>query len=146
MGTAQVALLAVLTVPALASVVSAQGLPEWTTRIRRDHPRLFFNSDTWPAVCARAIGPERAWYDEVKEDVDKVVKQMDGDPKPPPKDLGPEAAEAAFVYLVTGDQQYFDLAKKVLDTSLRFYEKRYAERKSVAWRTNTRVNAVMALD
>jgi len=146
MGTAQVALLAVLTVSGLASVVSAQGLPEWTTRIRQDHPRLFFNSDTWPAVCARAIGPERAWHDEVREDVDKVMAEMDGDPKPEPEDLGPEAAEAAFVYLVTGEQQYLDLAKKVLDTSLRFYEKRYAERKSVAWRSNTRVNAVMALD
>ena len=31
--------------------------------IRADHPRLFFNADTWPAVVERANGPARAQRD-----------------------------------------------------------------------------------
>ena len=37
----------------------AAELPEKVPEIRRDHPRLFFNSDTWPAVKAAAEGPAR---------------------------------------------------------------------------------------
>ena len=36
------------------AVVGAGERPEWLGRIRRDHPRMFFNKDTWPAVKARA--------------------------------------------------------------------------------------------
>ena len=28
----------------------AEELPPWTAKIRPDHPRLFFNADTWPEV------------------------------------------------------------------------------------------------
>ena len=31
---------------------------DWHGSIRSDHPRLFFNTDTWPDVKARALGAE----------------------------------------------------------------------------------------
>ena len=32
-----------------------QQLPDWTAKIRTDHPRLFFNADTWPEIKTRAL-------------------------------------------------------------------------------------------
>ena len=32
--------------------------PGLASLIRKDHPRLFFNADTFPAVRARALGPD----------------------------------------------------------------------------------------
>ena len=40
---------------------TAGEMPGWIEKIRKDHPRLFFNSQTWPAVHQRALGPEREW-------------------------------------------------------------------------------------
>ncbi len=32
------------------TIGSAQSLPDWTHAVRQDHPRLFFNAETWPQV------------------------------------------------------------------------------------------------
>ena len=137
-----VAVLLVLAAPAAL----AQDLPDWASNIRTDHPRLFFNADTWPQVRERALNEERAWYDETKSWVDRLLKQIGDEEKPEPRDLGPQAAQAAFVYLMTGEKQHLDLAKKALDTALRFYDKCYEERKAVNWYSTTRVHALLAWD
>ena len=57
---------------ALAASASSQaGDDAWLAKVRRDHPRMFFNADTWPAIkthtlsdpAARAAadGEERIW-------------------------------------------------------------------------------------
>ncbi|MDH7568390.1 MAG: heparinase II/III family protein [Armatimonadota bacterium] len=125
---------------------AAPDLPEWAGKIRRDHPRLFFNADTWPAVRERALGPERAWYDGIKRRVDELNRQIGGQAGPEARELGPESAWAAFVYRMTGEKTYLDLAKKALETSLRFYEKCYEERKSVNWYSTSRVHATLTWD
>ena len=43
----------------------------WIARIRTDHPRMFFNADTWPAVRARAEGPARAARDALLRRCDR---------------------------------------------------------------------------
>jgi len=121
-------------------------LPDWTAEIRRDHPRLFFNADTWPAVRERALGRERSWYLRTKARVDKLRVELEGVDRPEPRELGPEAAQAAFVFLVTDEARYLELAKKCLDTSLRFYDACFRERKSVNWYSTSRVHAVMTWD
>jgi heparin/heparan-sulfate lyase len=60
--------------------------------------------------------------------------------------LGPEAAWAAFVFLMTEDARYLGVAKKCLDTSLRFYDECFEQKKSVNWYSTSRVHAVMAWD
>ena len=52
----------------------SEELPDWTLRIRRDHPRLFFNSDTWPGVRQRALGTEEKWYLSIKRRVDRLAE------------------------------------------------------------------------
>lgn len=131
---------------ALASTTHAASLPEWTTNIRTDHPRLFFNTDTWPAVRHRALNEERDWYESIKSRVDRLATDLDKVDRPDPRELGPEAAWAAFVFLTTEDTRYLDLAKKCLDTSLRFYDECFEQKKSVNWYSTSRVHATLAWD
>jgi heparin/heparan-sulfate lyase len=124
----------------------AAELPEWTGRIRRDHPRLFFNTDTWPEVRGRALGAEKAWYLSTKQGVDRLMAELDLQTQVAPRELGPAAAQAAFVFLVTDDTRYRDLAERCLDASLRFYDRCYRDRKTVNWYSTSRVHAICAWD
>ncbi|MFW6114480.1 MAG: heparinase II/III domain-containing protein [bacterium] len=139
-------MLAALFASLCTSPAEAKSLPEWTTKIRGDHPRLFFNADTWPAVRDRALDEEKAWYESVQSRVDRLADQVEDVEEPEVRDLGVEAAQAAFVFLVTEKPKYLELAKKCLDTSLRYYDKCYKERKSVNWYSTSRVHATMAWD
>ena len=56
---------------ALAAVAAAGEKPEWLGRIRRDHPRMFFNAETWPQVKARAEGSARAARDALVQRCDR---------------------------------------------------------------------------
>ena len=136
----------ILSILSVFLTAHAQQLPDWTTKIRKDHPRLFFNAETFPAVHERALGAEHKWYKQFKKGVDKLMAELADQAKPEPRELGPQAAQAAFVHLITRDIRYLELAKKCLDTSLRFYEECYQQRKSVNWYSTTRVHAVMAWD
>jgi heparin/heparan-sulfate lyase len=121
-------------------------LPEWVGKIRKDHPRLFFDSETWPEVRKRALGPERQWYHYIKGRVDSLLKRADNKDTLDVKEYGQEAAWAAFVYRVTKEERYLDLAKKCLDASLRFYDECFNRRKSVNWYSTSRVHATLAWD
>ena len=91
----------------LIPITSQAGeMPGWVGEIRTDHPRLFFNTDTWPAVRDRALSVERAWYEQVKGRTDRLLSKLNEGTDPGPRDLGPPAAEAAFVYLVTEDHRH----------------------------------------
>ncbi|MGD8500464.1 MAG: hypothetical protein PVJ86_07435, partial [Phycisphaerales bacterium] len=133
---------------ALLSVTSSAALsrelPDWTARIRSDHPRLFFNADMWPAVRQRALGAEREWYLYIKERVDKLMAEPADEVGS--RELGPQAAWAAFVFRITQDERYFDLAKKCLEASLSFYEACFEQRKAVNWYSTSRVHATLAWD
>lgn len=128
----------------VSSTVTAAQLPAWTAKIRSDHPRLFFNADTWPAVKQRALGAERQWYEDIKSRVDRLKGQSFETSQP--RELGPEAAWAAFVFRMTRDEQYLELAKKCLETSLSSYEACFEQRKTVNWYSTSRVHATMAWD
>lgn len=86
-------------------------------RIRTDHPRLFFNADTWPAVKARALTVEQAYFDRMKAKVDRIPLEeiRSGDWASP--DYGSAQVgvmEAAFVYRVTGDPLVLDKVRRML--------------------------------
>ena len=117
---------------------------EWTAKIRTDHPRLFFNADTWPDVKQRALGADREWYEYVKGLVDRLRGQSLETSEP--TELGPQAAWAAFVFRMTGDEQYLELARKCLQSSLSFYEACFEQKKSVNWYSTSRVHATLAWD
>jgi len=126
------------------SAAHARQLPNWTAKIRSDHPRLFFNADTWPKVKQRALGTERKWYENIKNRVDRLNGQSLDASKP--GEMGPQAACAAFVFRVTGDKQYLEIAKICLERSLSFYEACFEQKKSVNWYSTSRVHATLAWD
>ena len=121
-------------------------LPEWVEKINKDHPRLFFNSNTWPVVRQRALGPERQWYFHIKGRVDRLIKNTNGKEILEAREYGQESAWSAFAYLMTTEPQYLELSKKCLDASLRFYDECFRQRKSVNWYSTSRVHATLAWD
>jgi heparin/heparan-sulfate lyase len=128
----------------ILSTSHGRQLPDWAAKIRTDHPRLFFNADTWPAVKQRALGPERKWYEYIKGRVDRIEGQSLETAEP--RELGPQAAWAAFVFRMTGEQRYLEIARNCLESSLSFYEVCFEQKKSVNWYSTSRVHATLAWD
>ncbi len=125
----------------LIAVPLAHAAEDWRAAIRRDHPRLFFNRDTWPAVKARALGDEAVTYEAMRARVDELFgKRLE------PADYGMQSAEAVFVFLATGAQSYGDLAKNLLSMSLDYYDECYRRQKSVNWYSFSRISASAAFD
>ncbi|MBI3945046.1 MAG: HEAT repeat domain-containing protein, partial [Armatimonadetes bacterium] len=88
-------------------------------RIRPDHPRLFFDAETWPAVKARALGPERAALAAMERRVAAVSES-----EIEVGDWGSQAMDAAFVYRVTGDLSAFEKARGMLRATVAHYLRR----------------------
>ncbi len=42
----------------------------WIAKIRTEHPRLFFNKETWPQIWELALHQEKDWYTALKKRVD----------------------------------------------------------------------------
>jgi Heparinase II/III-like protein len=114
---------------------------DWKAQVRADHPRLFFNRETWPAIKSRALNEEAGLFGELKARVDELAGE-----KLESKDYGTQAAEAAFVYLVTEEEKYLSLAENLLSRSLDYYHRCFAEKKSVSWYSFSRINAWSAYD
>ncbi|MBI3945949.1 MAG: hypothetical protein HY321_08520, partial [Armatimonadetes bacterium] len=100
--------------------------------IRTDHPRLFFNAETWPAVKERALTAERALFDQMKARVDalSIDDTRAGN-------FGVQAMEAAFVYRVTGDRSVLEKVRRMLRATVdAFLENRPEDSRAyprVAW-------------
>ncbi|MBN1675675.1 MAG: heparinase II/III family protein [Kiritimatiellae bacterium] len=137
---------AMLTSALLSSLAPAQTDESVVALIRPDHPRLFFNRETWPEVKARAEGREKEWFQSVKTRIDRRAAEHLADPDLTVRDRGVAAAQAAFVYRVTGERPYLDLARKYLASSVQYYEQCFEQRKSVNWYSTSRVHAIMAWD
>ena len=57
-----------------------------------------------------------------------------------------EAAKAGFVYLVTDEPKYRELAEHFLETSIGFYEQCFTERRSVDWYDISWLHTLLAWD
>lgn len=93
-----------------------------TPEIRPDHPRIFFNADTWPSIKERAWSDKRTYLDELLQEVDNLPE----DPEIPDtrlpvikdrtipidavKEYGCEAAACALAWRFTGDGKYLEKA------------------------------------
>ena len=154
----------------LAGIVTATWAVDaddvWISKVRKTHPRLFFDSETWPTVRARALGPAKPYFDALKRRVDRYPAEPTGDSggsayqrdeavggktyKMPiakaAKEWGKQAAETAFVYLATGERKYLEKTKKMLTVSVDVYHQCYRDRRAVNWYSTTRVCALAAYD
>ena len=112
----------------------------WIARIRTDHPRLYFNTDMWPAVKARTLGINADHFRKLEDRVAKIPGEL------AVRDWGGELMGAALVYRVTQDAELLDKIRNMLRLSLEYYHERYAQQKAVSWYSWARVSWLAALD
>lgn len=141
----------------------------WLSLIRRDHPRMFFNRDTWSAVKARALGEQRQVFETMLRSVENYpmdpvcsgydpmvfgeVKTASGThkitaatPINSVRDWGPEAAQCAFVWRVTGNPIFLEKARKMIEVSAAAYRMAIKNGRAVNWYSTNRVLALAAYD
>ena len=141
------------------AVGAGAALPPGPPMIRRDHPRLFFNAETWPAVKARAFGAAKGDLDRLLAACDKYPsnpKCSGTEPAPPGwsnatplpsiREWGPQAARCALAWRFTGKPEYLEKAKRMLTVSIAAYGEAYRNRRAVNWYTTTRILALCAYD
>ena len=146
--------------------INQDDLDTWLPNLRRSHPRLFFNSETWPAVKARALGVAAEDFEKLFERVKGYPDEPVGDSGGPPfeseqeiagqtfmmptakeaREWGVQAMETAFVYLIGGEKQYLERARRMLEVSVGVYHQCYRERRAVNWYCMSRVCALAAYD
>ena len=145
---------------ALAASASPQaGGDAWLAKIRRDHPRMFFNADTWPAIKAHTLSDPatRAQYEKLLRLCDGYpekpvcsdfgpVNTPPSTPIPPVKEWGAAAARCAFAWRMTGEQKYLDKAKEMLRVSVAAYNEAYRNRRAVHWYSTGRILGLCAYD
>jgi hypothetical protein len=144
-----------IALPLCLSSLALSQAPDWA-RIRSDHPRLFFNADTWPTIKARAEGPLREHFTEVRKFADS--KQPPGEwsaiQRPPNRegsaleayDWGGKLMGAALVQRIEPDPQRLERIRQMLWASLDYYHACFAAGKSVNWYGFTRLEWLCALD
>ncbi len=137
----------------------------WVSLIRKDHPRLFFNQEMWPAIRDRALNQEHEWYVEMKRRVDGYPDQPTAESQrddfayrllengqyetirlPRPTEWGAQAMETAFIYCMTGDKAYLEKTKRMLNASVSAFCECYEKGMTVNWYSTSRVCALAAYD
>lgn len=128
----------------------------WIAKIRRDHPRLFFNAETWPAVKERALTVCREDYEKVKAFAESKPSGSEWSvierPAPRPgtttevRDWGDRLMAAAFVYRIEPDPQRLRMIKEKLQASLDYYHACLAANQPVNWYARTRIGWLAAFD
>ncbi|MBI2951359.1 heparinase II/III family protein [bacterium] len=128
----------------------------WIARIRPDHPRLFFNAGTWPAVRERALTVCRSHYEKVQACADGPPPEREWSlihrPAPLPgasvetRDWGQQLFCSAFVYLMEPDPQRLSDIKGKLRASAEYYHACFDQGQSVNWYAQSRIGSLAALD
>ncbi len=126
----------------------------WISEIGDDHPRLFFNEETFKQIKERALNDEAVLFREMKSRVDLMIGQKIefSDPLVPDGTqnadhlMGTRAAEAAFVYLILDDEKYLVLSKEILIKLVNYYTLRNDNNLNIQWYAFSRINALAAFD
>jgi len=128
--------------------------------IRSDHPRLFFNADTWESVKSRALSVTmKKEYDLIKDLANKnIAYQSDWDStqinwpaKRPGYSIdagnwGYNVMAAAFVYRISPTPELLTRIKEMLFASLDYYQACYDAGRAVNWYVYTRIGWLAAVD
>lgn len=155
----------------LAKILNIEGVTEYSkagirarqmrevlrqlTRLRHDHPRMFFNEDAWPDVMERALGPERAHFEAMQKrvsaylpDSPNIFASFEGETAAQtfwlnqPEDWGMRTMEAAFVYRVTRDPATLTIVRRMLREAIDYFLSREVTR----CRSYPRIAWMAALD
>ena len=141
---------------------------DWTSEIRRDHPRLYVNSDTLPEVRKYAL-------QHCSKALERLRKEVDALPEHPAMELltdrfefvngkikyrkpycegsqivrrigANEAVKCATLYLLDNKSKYHAKGVAYLKTALQFFQWCYEHEIMVDWHTESRINASIAYD
>lgn len=126
----------------------------WISEIRDDHPRVFFNENSFKQIKDRALNDEHVLFMEMKGRIDPLIGQeiVFTDPLVPDgtqnaeHNYGTRAAEAAFLYLVLEEKKYLDLCKEILISLVDYYTLRNEYNLNIQWYAFSRINALAAYD
>jgi|LSQX01.1.fsa_nt_gb hypothetical protein len=142
--------------------IAQQEVPDWVMHIRSDHPRLFFNSDTWPKVRERALTIERDYYEAMKVHAQATEppkhwthnRDVEPIPMPPtrpgsecqPADWGGHALSAAFVYRIEPSPELLKRIRDMLWATVDYYHACYAANMEATYYSTTRLAWLAAMD
>lgn len=126
--------------------------------IRPNHPRIFFNADSWKEIAARTEGPTSYAKEMLLKEVDALpdnpvaenteyIRMSDSQiPIPFVKEFGRESAMCALAWRLTGEEKYLEKAKKMLKISVEAYTEATQNLRAVNWYSHSRINALCAYD
>lgn len=140
-------------------------------KVRTDHPRIFFNAETWPELAAKAKGPLAQEVEKLLAECDKVTDTpvCTGTEMPPCRkrlengvlvdvphsgdvaipiihEFGAEASKCALAWRFTGDRKYLEKTKRLIAANGKGYNDAYANGRNVNWYCFSRINTFCAYD
>lgn len=126
----------------------------WTSTIKNEHPRLFFNRNNFPGVKSRALKEEQELFGEMKNRVDQLFGKKIEFKDPLAQDgtnnddhqYGTRASEAAFLYLVLKEEKYLNLCKDLLINLRDYYNLRLEHNLNIHWYAWSTINCLAAYD
>ncbi|MCK5802339.1 MAG: hypothetical protein KAI66_05880, partial [Lentisphaeria bacterium] len=130
-------------------------LDEIREKMRPDHPRLYFNRDTWSHVKSRAFGAEKDYYAKVRSAITSTPRKgWIQVPLPEPHknstvataDWGRNLMRAAFVYRAEPTPELLVKIKDMFRTSLAYYHAYYEAGQAVDWYGFSRICWLAAFD
>lgn len=123
-------------------------------KIQNSHPRVFINKRILSDIKIRSVEKLRGEFDKMKNRVDKEMKKeiifvdlkiTDGT-QSKDHEYGLTASDAALIYLVTGEYEYFEYTKKVLKKLGEYYNLRNVQKLNIHWYAYSRICALSAYD
>ena len=122
--------------------------------VRKDHPRMFFTAEDIPTIKANAAGEYSAVYQAMKSRVDDLIAKGISFPDPlvnsgehnKNHEIGFRAADAAMVWLISGDRTYLTHAKTILREMIDYYQLRVDNNLNIAWYVYSQVCGLCAYD
>ena len=124
---------------------AAQDDDAWIGAIRPNHPRMFFNADTFPAVKQRALTDANEFYKNIWTEPDYLPRDKDTG-QMLLGDWGRQLMRSAFVYCVEPDPTRLENIKTMMRVSLQYYQTKYDENMMVDWYSTSRIGWLCALD
>ena len=122
--------------------------------VRKDHPRLFITSDDIPTLKENAAGRYSGVYKDMKKRVDNLMATGISFPDPlaasgeynKNHEVGFRAAEAAALWIVSGNETYLDYTKTILRELIAYYQLRVENNLNIAWYAFSQISALCAYD
>lgn len=120
----------------------------------KDHPRLFFNVETFAEIKGRALNEEKELLSTFRKRIDALMvsgidfedKYIVDGTRNKNHTYGFRAAESAFLYCVTKEDKYLQFTKTLLREITDYYHFRNKANLNIHWYVYSRVSALCAYD